>query len=106
MQTKNAARAYPRWAQRVSGGDSTDFVRCRICGKHLRVISGRHLSAHGSDRETYIEEYGLSPDELCSKSFRINHSSRTDYRAHNKREWVIAIKKIHKQHGQVFAGYL
>ena len=44
MQTKNATRPYPRRAQRISGGDGTDFVRCRICGKHLRVISGRHLS--------------------------------------------------------------
>jgi hypothetical protein len=55
-----------------------DFVRCLICGKHLRVISGRHLSTHGTDRETYIEEYRLRPDQLCSKTFRINHSSRSD----------------------------
>jgi hypothetical protein len=86
--------------------DGTDFVRCRICGKRLCVISGRHLSTHGTDRETYMEEYGLSPDQLCSKAFRVNHSSRNDYCPHKKREWITAMKKTHKQHGQVFAGYL
>ena len=53
-----------------------------------------------------MQEYRLSPDQLCSKSFRVNHSSRSDYRALNKKEWIAAIKKIHKQHGRVFAGYL
>jgi hypothetical protein len=105
MHSKNY-RAYPRRAQRISGGEGVDFVRCRICGKHLCVISGRHLSTHGTDRETYIEKYGLSPDQLCSKSFRVNHSSRRDYRPHGKRDWIAAIRKIHKRHGHVFAGYL
>jgi hypothetical protein len=86
--------------------EDLNFVRCRICGKPLRVIGGRHLSTHGTDRETYMQQYRLSPDQLCSKTFRVNHSSRNDYCAHNKREWVIAIKKVHKQHGQIFAGYL
>ena len=49
-------------------GDAIDVVRCRICGKDLRLISGRHLSIHGIDRETYMEEYGLSPDRLCPKA--------------------------------------
>ena len=53
-----------------------------------------------------MQEYRLSPDKLYSKSFRLNHSSRSDYRALNKKEWIAAIKKIHKQHGRVFAGYL
>jgi hypothetical protein len=95
-----------RRARRLVGGEGTDFVRCRICGKHLRVISGRHLSTHGSDRETYMDEYGLSPDKLCAKEFRRLHSSRRDYYPHGNRHWIAAIKKIHKQHGQVFAGYL
>ena len=86
--------------------DRVNFVSCRICGKHLRVISGRHLSTHGTDRETYIEEYGLSPDQLCSKSFRVNHSSRSDYRAHNRGEWIVAMRAVNKQHGNVLAGYL
>ena len=106
MQTKNPARAYPRQAQRITGSDGTEYVRCRICGKHLRVISGRHLSTHGVDRETYMQEYRLSPDKLCSKSFRINHSSRSDYRAHSRREWITAMKAVYEQHGNVYAGFL
>ena len=86
--------------------DRVDFVSCRICGKHLYVISGRHLSTHGTDRETYIREYALSPDQLCSKSFRVNHSSRSDYCAHSRREWIAAMKAVYKQHGNVLAGYL
>ena len=104
MQMKNF-RAYPTRAQ-PRGGDGIDYVRCLTCGKHLCVISGRHLSTHGTDRKTYIEQYALSPDQLCSKTFRVNHSSRRDYSPHNKRDWIAVIKKIHKQHGQVFAGYL
>jgi hypothetical protein len=90
---------------RVSA-EGVDFVTCRICGKHLRVVSGRHLSTHGTDRETYIEEYGLSPDELCSKSFRVNHSSCPDYCPHTRREWVAAMKTVYKHHGNVYAGFL
>ena len=44
--------------------DGIEFVCCRICGDYRRVISGRHLSKHDTDRETYLEEYHLSPDEL------------------------------------------
>jgi hypothetical protein len=93
-------------ARRLVGGDRNEFVRCLVCRKHLRVISGRHLSTHDTDRETYIEEYGLSPDQLCSKSFRINHSSRSDYYAHSRREWIAAMKSVYKQRGNVYAGFL
>jgi hypothetical protein len=48
----------------------------------------------------------LSPDKLCSKSFRINHSSRSDYCAHSKREWIVAVKVVYQLHGQVYAGFL
>jgi hypothetical protein len=105
MQVKNFKASRKR-AQRIIGRDGIDFVRCHICGKHLRVISGRHLSTHGTDRDSYIEEYQLTPDQLCSKTFRINHSSRRDFHPYGKRDWIAAMKKIHKQHGQVFAGYL
>jgi ribosomal protein L20 len=91
---------------RTAKTEGVHFVRCRTCGKHLRVISGRHLSTHGADRETYMQEYRLSPDKLCSKSFRINHSSRSDYRAHSRREWIAAMKAAYKQHGNVYAGFL
>jgi hypothetical protein len=51
------------------GDDGFAFVVCRICGDHRGVISGRHLSKHGTDRKTYVEEYDLSPDELIAKEF-------------------------------------
>jgi len=41
----------------IDGDEGIDFVRCRICGDHQRVISGRHLSKHDTDRETYMQEY-------------------------------------------------
>ena len=63
MQIRNHAGAYPRWAQRISRGDGPESVRCRIRGKHLRVISFRHLSKHEIDRDTYIiEEYRRAND--------------------------------------------
>jgi hypothetical protein len=99
-------RQQSRTSRTHEKADGVDFVRCRICGKQLSVISGRHLSTHGTDSETYIDEYRLSLDQLCSKTFRANHSSRSNYCPHNKREWIAAIKKVHKQHGQIFAGYL
>ena len=58
------------------GDDDFAFVVCRICGDHRRVISGRHLSKHDTDRETYMEEYHLTPDELIAKDFRMIRSSR------------------------------
>jgi hypothetical protein len=53
-----------RW--RLDGDEGLDFVRCRICGDHRRVISGRHLSKHDTDRETYMQEYNLKVTELFS----------------------------------------
>ena len=60
----------------------------------------------GLEREAYIEEYRLTPDQFCAKNFRWLHSSRRGYYPYGKRDWIAAIKKIHKQHGQVFAGYM
>ena len=57
----------------LGGDEGIDFVRCRICSDHRRVISGRHLSKHDTDRETYMEEYNLTPDELIAKDFRMIH---------------------------------
>ena len=54
MQIGNEAGAYPRWAQRISRGDGTESVRCRIRGKHLRAISFRHLSKYEIDRDTTL----------------------------------------------------
>ena len=83
-----------------------DFVRCRICDARRRVISGRHLSKHSTDREKYMEEYGLSPDELIAKDFRITQSSRRGYQPYGKREWIAAIRKIRKNGGSIRAGDL
>ena len=59
-----------RRQRRLSGTEGVDFVRCRICGDHRRVISARHLSKHEIDRETYMAEYRLSPDQLIAKEVR------------------------------------
>src|SRR5262249_6383510 len=64
----------------LGGAEGIDFVRCRICGDHRRVISGRHLSKHETDRETYMEQYYLTLDELIAKDFR------TLYRMHRSKE--------------------
>jgi hypothetical protein len=103
--TRRQKRISPR-ARRLDGTEGVDFVRCRICGDRRRVISGRHLSKHDTDRETYIEEYDLSPDELVAKDFRRIQSSRRGYRPYGKREWLAAIRAIHNRGGSVLAGDL
>jgi hypothetical protein len=60
----------------VDSKDGIEFVCCRICGDYRRVINSQHLSKHDSDRETYMEEYHLTPDQLVAKAFRIIQSSR------------------------------
>jgi ROS/MUCR transcriptional regulator protein len=92
-----------RRTRSLNSREGFDFVRCRICGDHRRVLSGRHLSKHGTDREEYMEEYGLSPDELIAKEFRIIRSSRRGYQPHGKRDWIAAIKKRHNQGRSLFA---
>jgi hypothetical protein len=88
------------------GDEGFAFVVCRICGDHRRVISGRHLSKHDTDRETYMDEYDLSPDEMIAKDFRIIQSSRRGYYPNGKSEWVAAVKKVYEKDGNVFAGHL
>ena len=56
-----------------------------------RVISGRHLSKHGTDRETYMAEHALSPDELIAKDFRVLRSSRPGFKPYGQTEWIGAI---------------
>jgi hypothetical protein len=92
--------------QSFDGDEGIDFVVCRICGDHRRVISGRHLSKHDIDRETYMEEYHLTPDELIAKAFRVIQSSRRGFYPHGKSDWIAAVKKLHKQGESVFAGDL
>ena len=80
-------------SRRFEGQEGVDFVRCRICGHRLRVISGRHLSKHEIDRDSYMDEYGLSPDELIAKDFRRIQSSRRGYHPYTKQEWIAAVRK-------------
>jgi hypothetical protein len=83
--------------KRLDGLEGADFVRCRICGERRRVISGRHLSKHGIEREIYMEEYGLSPDNLIAKDFRRIQSSRRDFQPYSKREWLAAMKAARRR---------
>src|SRR5918992_1023888 len=48
---------------------------------------------------------GSAPDQLCSKTFGVNHSSRPDYCAHSRRQWIAAMKTVYK-HGNLYAGFL
>ena len=93
-------------ARSSDSNDGVDSVRCRICRGRLRVISGLHLSKHDTDRETYMEEYGLTPDELIAKDFRIIQSSRLGYFPHGKRDWIAAIKEVYKRERNITAKYL
>jgi len=43
---------------RINGTEGVDFVTCRMCGERRRVISGRYLSKHDTDRLTYIGRQG------------------------------------------------
>lgn len=92
--------------RKLDGEKGFDFVRCRICGDHRRVISGRHLSKHDIDREAYMEEYHLTPDELIAKAFRVIQSSRRGYYPNGRSEWIDAVKKVYKRDGKIFARYL
>jgi hypothetical protein len=91
---------------RLTGTEGVDFVSCRICGERHRVINGRHLSKHDTDREGYMKEYGLGPDELLAKSFRVLQSSHREYEPCGKKEWIAAIQKLHNSGGSIFAGEL
>ena len=42
-----------------------------------KVFDGERI--HDIERETYMEEYNLSPDELIAKDFRMIQSSRRGY---------------------------
>jgi hypothetical protein len=87
--------------RRFDNGDGIEWVCCWICGGYLRVISGRHLSKHDTDRETYMSEYHLTPDELIAKAFLMIHSSHLGYYPNGKSEWISAMKKVHEKDGKV-----
>jgi hypothetical protein len=86
--------------------EGVDFVRCLIWGEAHRVISGRHLSKHDMDRQSYMEKYGLSPDQLIARDFRQIQSSRRNYYPYSKDEWIAAFKKIYRRKGKITTKYL
>jgi hypothetical protein len=89
-----------RWQRgKITGTEGFDFVTCRICGDGRRVISGRHLSKHDTDRLTYMDEYKLSPDQLIAKAFRVLQGSHPGFKPNNKADWAAAIKRIYKKKG-------
>lgn len=94
------------YRRRLNGNEGIDYVRCRICGDHRRVVSARHLGKHDITRDDYIATYNLSPDQLIAKGFRMSQSSRPGYEPLGKREWKVAIRKVYQTTGNVFAGYL
>src|SRR5215475_10371354 len=81
----------------LGGVEGIDFVRCRICGDHRRVINRRHLSKHDTNRETYMQEYDLTPDELIAKDFRMIQSAGRGFYPNDKNDWIAAMKELHKQ---------
>src|ERR1044071_1739748 len=92
-----------RWQRgKITGTEGYDFVTCQICGERRRVISGRHLSKHDTDRASYLAEFKLSPDQLVAKAFRVLQSSRPGYKPNGKAEWASEIENIHANQG--FAG--
>ena len=90
----------------MNGIEGVDFVRCRICGDHYRVISGRHLAKHGIDRQDYMAEYHLSPDKLIAKDFRVLRSSRPGFYPYGKSDWIAAIRRIYQAEGNISPKYL
>jgi len=69
-----------RWQRgRLTGIEGVDFVACRICGDRRRVIRGRHLAKHDTDRASYMNEYKLSPDELVAKAFPVIQSCQSGF---------------------------
>ena len=77
--------------------DGIEVVCSRICGPHRRVISRQHLSKHDTDRETYMEEYHLTPGELIPKDLRRIQSSRCGYYPNGKSEWIAAVKNVYEK---------
>ena len=81
----------------IDGDEGIDFVCCRICGDHRRVINSQHLSKHGTNRETYMEEYHLTADELIAKDFRRIQSSHPRYYPYTKKGLIVAMQKVYEK---------
>jgi hypothetical protein len=46
-----------------------------------------------------MEEYRLCPEELIAKAFRVIQSSRRAFKPYGKRDWILAMRKIHREGG-------
>jgi hypothetical protein len=53
-----------------------------------------------------MEKYGLTPDELIAKDFRVIQSSRRGYFPHGRSDWLLAIKRVHERDGNLTAIHL
>jgi hypothetical protein len=53
-----------------------------------------------------MEAYGLTPDELIAKDFRIIQSSRRGYFPHGRSNWIVAIKKVYTRDRDITQKYL
>jgi hypothetical protein len=70
------------------------------------LSAARHLSKHDIDRSSYMERYGLSPDELIAKDFHQIQSSRHGYHPYSKDEWIAAVREIYRCKGKITTKYL
>jgi hypothetical protein len=60
--------------RRFDSDDGIEWIFCRICGDHRRVINSQHLSKHDTDREAYMEEFTYR-DQLITKELPHHASS-------------------------------
>jgi len=87
-------------------GIETSFVVCRICQRSFRIISGKHLAAHGLTREEYMQKFDLQPDRLTCVDHRISISRRSDYSPFLQSDLRERLRVIHKEHGDVGAEFI
>jgi len=51
--------------------DGVEWVCCRFCRDHRRMINNQDFLKHDTDRESYMEKYDVSPDQFIAKAFRM-----------------------------------
>lgn len=84
---------------------SETSVRCQICCKEFSVIHAKHLMLkHGVAREEYMQQFGLSPDNLMCAQMRKKLARRADYKPFSKAEVTRRVRAIFKKHGNIGAG--
>lgn len=97
----------PRTKTNVHGTVISDlFVVCELCGRELRIINSIHLAAHGTTREEYMEEFGLTSDQLVCKDRRRKIARRSDYWPMTQAEVHERLRALFRKHGNVGAGFV